>query len=97
MWRQIHQTSWKHSCEQGDQAYTPKELSFQKVELWFACGLRWHLNGLKEFWAYNSRLFYGEICEQSSLIQVTIFPVRIENISTGHSRRSTEGQTDILQ
>lgn len=54
-----------------------------------------YLNGLKVLWDCNSSLFGGQIIEQSSLILVNIFPVRIANIPTGQTGKTTEGQIDI--
>lgn len=54
-----------------------------------------YLNGLKVLWDHNSFLLGGRITEQSSLILVNIFPVRIANIPTGQTGKATEGQIDI--
>lgn len=54
-----------------------------------------YLNGLKVLWDRNSSLLGGRITEQSSLILVNIFPVRIANIPTGQTGEATEGQIDI--
>lgn len=54
-----------------------------------------YINGLKVLWDCNSFLWGGQIIEQSCLILVNIFPVRIANIPTGQTGEATEGQTDI--
>lgn len=54
---------------------------------------------LSEWVKSTLRLYFlllgGQITEQSSLILVNIFPVRIANIPTGKTGETTEGQIDI--
>lgn len=50
-----------------------------------------YINGLKVLWDWNSCLLGGQIIEQSCLILVNIFPVRIANIPTGQTGEATEG------